>query len=206
VKSRRDNTLSLAIQSGTGSQSAAYFVRYDGAAGTATTPVLLDNRTIGHQIFPDISADGGVLRTIWWDSRGDSSYSPARPIGNDAAGGTHAALDVYGASSTGRGATWSTSVKLNSVRTNPNFEQFSDRTVPFGGDYLWVTSVGSFAYGAWTDWRNTVSGKDPREPGAKDAADVKQCRTFDSSTGLWSSDQCPHSGGLDQDIYGAIVP
>ena len=91
------------------------------------------------------------------------------------------------------------------MRSNPNFEQFSDRTVPFAGDYLWVTSVGSFAYGAWTDWRNTLPGTDPREPAAADSADVKQCRTFNSATGLWTSDQCPHNGGIDQDIYGAVV-
>ena len=77
--------------------------------------------------------------------------------------------------------------------------------MPFAGDYLWVSSVGSFAYGAWTDWRNTVAGVDPREPAATDGADVKQCRTQDSS-GAWSSDQCPHMGGLDQNIYGAVSP
>jgi hypothetical protein len=194
------------VTSGTGSQSGAYFVRYDGAAGTSTSPMLIDDRAIGHQIFPDISADSGMLYTIWWDSRGDPSYSPARPVGNDAAGVTGPALDVYAAASSDGGATWSIPNKLNSVRSNPNFEQFSDRSVPFAGDYLWVTSVGSFAYGAWTDWRNTVPGTDPREPAAADRADVKQCRTLDSATGLWSSDQCPHNGGIDQDIYGASIP
>jgi hypothetical protein len=44
-----------------------------------------------------------------------------------------------------------------------NYEQFANRTVPFAGDYLWVSSVGGFAYAVWTDWRDTVAGRDPRE-------------------------------------------
>ena len=61
----------------------------------------------------------------------------------------------------------------------------------------------------WTDWRNTVPGTDPREsPEDEDGgtADVKQCRTFDAATATWGSDQCPHDGGLDQDIYGDYTP
>src|SRR2546426_8764471 len=46
------------------------------------------------QLFPDISADGGVLHVVWWDSRNDPSYSPARPPENDATGHVNAALDV----------------------------------------------------------------------------------------------------------------
>jgi hypothetical protein len=194
------------IKSGTGSQSGAYFVRYDGATGTATSPTLIDTQSRGHQIFPDISADDGVLHAIWWDSRNDLSYSPQRPAGNGASGVTGPALDVYGARSADHGATWTGHAQLNTVRSNPNYEQFDDRTVPFAGDYLWVTSVGPFAYGAWTDWRNTAPGTDQRELVATDGADVKQCRTLNPSTGLWSSDQCPHDGGIDQDIYGASAP
>ena len=194
------------IRPGTGSQSGAYFVRYDGAAGIATTPKLIDPQNKGHQFFTAISADGGVLHALWWDSRNDPSYSPMRPVGNDAAGKVHPSLDVYASSSTDGGATWTRAVRLTSVTSNPNFEQFDDRSVPFAGDYLWVTSYGSFAFGAWTDWRNTVAGPDPREPGATDGADVKQCRTFDASTGVWNGDQCPHAGGLDQDIYGSRTP
>src|SRR5947209_5874258 len=77
------------IDSGTGSQSGAYFTRLDGATGVHTTPVLLNPQAVGHQLWPDISADGGMLHVLWYDSRYDPTYSPARPIGNDAAGGTH---------------------------------------------------------------------------------------------------------------------
>ena len=89
---------------------------------------------------------------------------------------------------------------------NPNFEQFDNRKVPFAGDYLWISAVGSATFGTWTDWRNTVSGPDQREGGDADAdgADVKQCRT--SSGGVFSADTCPRAGGLDQNIYGDRTP
>ena len=90
--------------------------------------------------------------------------------------------------------------------SNPNYEQFANRTVPFAGDYLWISAVGSQTFGVWTDWRNTAAGGDPREAGDADAdaADVTQCRTF--SGGAWSGDTCVHAGGLDQDIFGDHTP
>jgi hypothetical protein len=197
------------VGSGTGSQSAIYFIRLNGATGGATSPKLIDNEPVGHQLFPDIAVSGSRLKAIWWDSRNDPSYSPARPVGNDAAGMTGPSLDVFSSSSSDRGLTWSaTATKLTEVMSNPNFEQFSDRTVPFAGDYLWVSMVGSTSFATWTDWRNTVAGGDPREAASddNDGADVAQCRTFDATTGTWSGDQCPHDGGLDQDIYGARIP
>jgi hypothetical protein len=194
---------------GQGSQAGVFFVRYDGATGQATAPQLIDNRATGHQGYPDIAADMGFLHALWWDTRNDPCYSAARPVGNCADRSSVPALDVYATSSTDQGASWATSVKATDVRSNGNYEQFDNRSVPFGGDYLWITSRGSFAYGTWTDWRNTVQGPDPREaPEEEDdmTADVKQCRTFDAATGAWSGDQCLHDGGLDQDIYGDYMP
>jgi hypothetical protein len=158
-------------------------------------------------VFPDISADSGLLYVVWWDSRQDPVYSPKRPIGNDANGQTYPSLQPWAAKSIDRGATWVRSgMSLSPVLSNPNYEQFDNRAVPFAGDYLWITSVGSNVFATWTDWRNTVPGTDPRESNSSDHADVKQCRTFDNSTQSWSGDTCPRDGGLDQDIYGAIVP
>src|SRR6266700_3407799 len=81
-----------------GSQSGIYFFRLDGATGAHTTPVLIDPQATGLQRFPDISVDAGTMHALWWDSRNDAKYSPARPIGNDANGSTTAALDALGAS------------------------------------------------------------------------------------------------------------
>ncbi len=196
------------IDSGTGSQSGAYFVRLNGATGDHTTPVLLDHQATGHQIWPDVSADGGVLHVLWYDSRNDTAYSPARPIGNDAAGGTHPSLDVFTTRSNNLGNTWVTPTRVTDFTSNPNYEQFDVRAVPFNGDYIWITSFGSFSYGTWTDYRNTVAGLDAREGGDNDNdnADVHQCRAVDPATGAVGPDTCPKAGGLDQNIYGAPTP
>ena len=200
------------IESGVGSQSGIFFLRFEGSSGNKTGPTLIDNQATGHQTFPDISADNpGLtaarrLHAIWWDSRLDPCYSRTRPIGNCADRSTVPSLDAWGARSTNQGASW-TSTRVSEFTSNPNYEQFADRTVPFAGDYLYVSSLDDFSYGVWTDWRNTVQGPDPRE-GAGDedgsSADVLQCRTF--SDGAWSSDTCPRAGGLDQNIYGDKTP
>jgi len=191
-----------------GSQSGIYFFRLDGATGAHTTPVLIDPQATGLQRFPDISVDNGSMHAIWWDSRNDTCYSPARPLGNCANKSTIASLDAFGASGSTATLAWSPSTRLSTVTSNPNYEQFSGRTVPFGGDYLYISSVGAFSYGVWTDWRNTVQGTDPREtPEDEDAAtsDVHQCRT-QNPDGSFSADTCPYAGGLDQNIYGATTP
>jgi len=212
------NSSSTYSSAGTGKvgQAATYFIRYDGATGSHTAPALIDNQTTGHQVFPDISAGGGVLHALWWDSRNDPCYTVQRPIGNCANGSTDNSLDVYAAMSTNGGGTWTNKTRVTDVPTNPNYEQFDDRSVPFAGDYLWVTSLGTTAFGVWTDWRNTVAGTDPREtlpdPDAGNA-DVTQCRTSSvvtdkkgNQTTVFSSDQCPHAGGIDQNIYGDKTP
>jgi hypothetical protein len=190
------------IEVGLGSQSAIYFLTLDGRTGQKSSPMLLSNQARGHQLFPDVSADHGILHALWWDSRNDPAYSPKRPIGNDSTGHVYRSLDVYATSSTtAQPSVWTAATRISDVTTNPNFEQFAGRTVPFAGDYLWIDSVSNFSYGVWTDWRNTVAGEDPREdptlggtpdeddtaaaefPTARDAAglflssaDVKQCR------------------------------
>jgi len=191
------------VGSGTGSQTATWFFRVDGSTGARTVPLLVDDQPAGHQWFPDVSVDQGVVHVVWYDSRNDPAYSPTRPIGNDASGRSTPALDVYAAVSADRGATFTGRTRLTSKTQVANWEQFANRSVPFNGDYLWVTSIGNFAYAAWTDYRNVVAGSDPREP-ANDRADVRQCRTLTS--GGWTGDQCPHDGGIDQNIYGDLAP
>ena len=117
------------------------------------------------------------------------------------------AADVYGSTASTATLTWSPATRVSDVTTNPNYEQFSGRTVPFGGDYLYISSVGSFSYGTWTDWRDVVAGTDPREAGDSDhdGADVHQCRT-QNPDGSFTRDTCPYQGGLDQNIYGAATP
>jgi hypothetical protein len=205
----------FSVQPGIGGQAGIFFTRLDGATGGHSAPALIDNQTVGHQIFPDISADGGVLHALWWDSRNDPCYSPTRPIGNCADRTTVPSLDVWAAKSNDQGNTWTDRTRVTDVTSNPNYEQFDNRTIPFAGDYLWVTSLGDFSFGTWTDWRDTVQGTDPRElPEDEDAAtaDVLQCRTLNTVQtkkgpfSFWSGDLCPHAGGIDQNIYGDTTP
>ena len=190
---------------GEGGQSSIYYARYDGSTGVTTAPARIDAEAVGHQLFPDIAASGGTLHALWWDSRNDLTYSKQRPIGNDAAGNVGPSLDVY-ASSKPAGGAWSAPARLSDVSSNPNYEQFGGRTVPFAGDYLWVSSQGGRTFGVWTDWRDTVAGVDQRETTADEVgADVKQCRVATSGGGF-TGDKCPRDGGLDQNIYGDIAP
>jgi hypothetical protein len=198
-----------------GSQSGIYFFRLDGATGEHTMPVLIDPEKTGLQRFPDISVDAGIMHALWWDSRNDPCYDPRQPLGNCSDKSTDRALDVFAATALTSDLTWSSSTQVTTVKSNPNWEQFSGRTVPFGGDYIYISSVAGFSYGVWTDWRNVVAGCDPREGGCPlkgppadndmDGADVMQCRT-QNPDGSFTRDTCPYAGGLDQNIYGSTTP
>ncbi len=189
-----------------GSESGIYFFRLNGTNGRHTDPTLIDDPAgQGLQRFPDISVDQGSMHAIWWDSRNDPCYSPQRPLGNCADLTTTESLDAYGAAGDASSLTWSPSERLSDTSSNPNWEQFAGRTVPFGGDYLYISSVGAFSFGTWTDWRNVVPGTDPREGAENDGADVHQCRA-QNPDGSWGRDTCPWEGGLAQNIYGALTP
>jgi hypothetical protein len=207
-------------------QAGIYFLRMNGDTGLHSQPRLIDpsdmNSGVGHQIFPDINVDQGSMHAIWWDSRNDPAYDVHRPIGNDSSGHVYPSLDAFGASAAVSGNPSWTIERLSDVTTAPNYEQFDVRAVPFAGDYLYISSVGSFSYGVWTDWRDTVGATaghdDLREADNPDEddtgtaefagsvpADVYQCRQL-LTDGTVSADTCPRDGGLDQNIYGDLTP
>ncbi len=193
-------------------QGGLFFSTLTGSAWS--TPTLLDGRPVGvaragHQFFPDINADHGVLHAVWHDSRNDPAYSVQFPPGDDGrsrdaqgfATPTHG-LDTYAASSTDGGTTWS-QTRLSRTAQMPNYAMFGNRQVPFHGDYNYVSSVGPFAYNTWTDTRDSEPpnpGDDPRNTGGK-GFQVNQCRVL--TNGSYGPDTCPNAGGLDQDIFGA---
>jgi hypothetical protein len=185
-------------------QGAIYFSTLTGSGWSA--PTLLSPQERGHQFFPDINADGGVLHAVWHDSRNDRAYSVQFPPGDDGAkrdaqgfATPTVGLDTYAASRPTSG-TWS-ETRLSSASQMPNYMMFGDRRVPFHGDYNYVSSVGSVAYNVWTDTRQVKSGNDPRYTGAK-GFQVLQCRAPNGSGGF-GPDTCPDAGGLDQDVFGA---
>jgi hypothetical protein len=151
--------------------------------------------------------DAGSAHVLWWDSRNDPCFDPRRPVGNCADRSTVPALDVFATQASTATLAWSPAARVSDVTSNPNYEQYGGRAYPFDGDYLYISSVGAFSYGVWTDWRNVVAGGDPREAGDSDAdnADVMQCRV-QNPDGSWGPDTCPYAGGLDQNIYGDTTP
>jgi hypothetical protein len=203
-------TFGWADEPGAGGQSSIYYLRYNGATGAVSTPQRVAPEAVGQQLFPDLSVNSGTVHALWWDSRNDVNNDAAtfrqRPVGNDANGNVGPALDVYATTAPATGGSWAPPVRISDVTTNPNYEQFSDRTVPFAGDYLWIDSVGSTTFGTWTDWRDTTAGTDQREATPDEAgADVLQCRVA-RSDGTLTGDTCPRAGGLDQNIYGDKTP
>lgn len=203
-------TFGWAGQPGAGGQSAIYYVRYNGAARTVSAPQQVAPETVGQQLFPDLSVSAGTVHALWWDSRNDVNNNAAtfrqRPVGNDANGNVGPALDVYSSIAPAASGDWGPPVRISDVTTNPNYEQFGGRTVPFAGDYLWIDSEAGTTFGTWTDWRNTVAGDDQRETAPDETgADVLQCRTT-KPDGSLTGDTCPRAGGLDQNIYGDLTP
>lgn len=166
-------------------------------------PALLDSSSSGHQFFPFLAYSNGRISAIWYDSRGDPDYLATRPPCNNGAGQTSACLNVRYATSTDGGSTWSSSIQVTDAPTNPNYEQFGGRHVPFFGDYITVDAVGSTIGATWTDQRDTVGASDAG--GDEDGADV----AGDPETGgscTSSLTTCfDGTGGLDQNIYVSTI-
>jgi hypothetical protein len=207
---RTGTTFGWADQPGAGGQSAIYYLSFNGATGAVSQPARVAVAAASQQLFPDLSVDRGVVHALWWDSRNDVNNDAGsfrqRPVGNDTSGNTGPALDVYAATRPAAGGTWTAATRMSDVTSNPNYEQFGGRTVPFAGDYLWIDSKAGVTYGVWTDWRDTVAGVDQRESTPdENGADVLQCRTA-RADGSFTGDTCPRAGGLDQNIYGDLAP
>jgi hypothetical protein len=180
-----------------------------------TPAATIDAVAAGHQWFPDIASSGGTISVVFYDSRADPAYSPARPPGNTAAGANSGnVVNTFVAQSTNGGVSWSEN-QVSSVGSNFGWETHASRRDGFWGDYLYISAVGSTVKAAWTDSRDLVPGTDPRETGASDDADgfdVYQPCTYvpnDINAPSYSSplisDPCLSQGGLDQNIY-AVSP
>jgi len=195
----------VALPSG---QGQTQFVKSTNGGANWSAAAAVDSQPIGHQFFPWITASAGRLSVVYYDSRADgSNYSPLRAPCNSPGSSTtpsmgSACLGVWYSSSTDGGVTWS-HVELTSALTNPNLEQFGGRLVPFFGDYIMVSAVGSSIAAVWTDSRNVVGAADLT--GDNDGDDV----AGDPETGgtcTSSFTTCfDGTGGLDQNIYTANV-
>ncbi len=140
-------------QRGVGGQGAIYAMTLNPRTGAKTGLIRVAPEATGNQLFPDVAVDQGVVHVLWWDSKNDTCYSPKRPIGNCADKSVVPSLDTYGATLGAAQAAVGLS-RISDVRTQPNYEQFGGRTVPFAGDYLWVDSAAGTTYSVWTEARH----------------------------------------------------
>lgn len=184
-------------------QGQIEYVVSDDNGATWTSPALLAPSSTGHQFFPWITASGGRVSAIWYDSRNDPGYDPMRAPCNDANGATYPCLNVRYAESTDGGMTWGTSVQVTDTPTNPNYEQFGGRLVPFFGDYITVSAVDNTIGAVWTDQRDTVPAADPS--GDNDGADVAGDPETGGACTSSLTDCFDTTGGLDQNIYSAAI-
>jgi hypothetical protein len=169
----------------------------------------------GHQWFPDIASDGTALTVVFYDSVGDSEYSPDLPPGNDADGVNSGDVVNTFVAQSSDGVDW-TETLVSTAGSNFGWETHGSRRVGFWGDYLYASAVDGVVNVAWTDSRDLVPGDDPREIGAdddEDGFDVFQDGCVyvpnDINAPSYSSptidDPCLDQGGLDQNIYNARV-
>src|SRR6266496_2347958 len=199
-----NGTLVMAFQAEQPSgQGQIEYVFSTDAGASWSVPKLLASAATGHQFFPWLAASNGRVSAIWYDSQGDPDYATTRAPCNSATGQTSACLNVRYASSADGGKTFGPSIQVTDTATNPNYEQFGGRLVPFFGDYITVAAQGDTIGAVWTDQRNTVGAADTT--GDNDGADV----AGDPETGgtcTSSLDACfDGTGGLDQNIYSAAI-
>ncbi len=165
------------------------------------SPATLDTVARGHQYFPDIASADGVITTVFYDSRNDPAYRPDLPPGDTSTGhNSGGAVDTFIARSSDGGTSWTES-RVSTVSSNYNWETHGSRRLPFWGDYVYVSAVPGAVNVAWTDSRDLVPGKDPRDPAATDGFDVFQ----PCPTNATIANPCLNAGGLDQNIYSSRV-
>ena len=205
--------IDMAFQVATASgQGQIQFTRSSNGGASWSTPTAIDSQTVGHQFFPWMTASGGKITAVYYDSRADADYSALRPPCNSATGVVSACLAVWSSTSTNGGTSWTHAV-VTSALTNPNLEQFGGRRIPFFGDYIMVSAVGNTIAAVWTDQRDAVTAPDPvssATPATASADNNGDDVAGDPETGgtcKISTDTCfDGTGGLDQNIYTAQLP
>jgi hypothetical protein len=202
------------VEPGVASQSSIYFTMTTNGGQSWSDLTRIDPEPKGNQFYPDIDANAGQLHAVWQDTRNDAAspwltvpfqnqQTATNPPGSVSSG---AAVNTVYATKSVSDTLWTT--PYMSAAYALNWEQFGNRDIPFFGDYNYISAVGGPVLMNWTDGRDTIPGTDPRYTNGDgtDGFDVLQCRTQDPTTGAWSADTCPNAGGLDQQLYGQVLP
>ena len=162
--------MAFEVEQSSGQGQIEYVFSTDGGASWSAPKLLAPARDrapvlpVGDRVRTGGSALAGTTRRATRATRRLARRATARP------GATSACLNVRFAESADGGKTWGSSIQVTDTPTNPNYEQFGGRLVPFFGDYLTVAAQGNTIGVVWTDQRNTVGAADPA--GDNDGADV----------------------------------
>ncbi|MFN2562435.1 MAG: sialidase family protein [Jatrophihabitans sp.] len=152
----------------------------------------------GHQTFPTVAADGSSIFVGWVDSRVDPCFSQERPAGNCADGSAPVGGSLTSwATRLPDGGGSGQSGQVATAKWNPNWEQFSGRTVPFYGDYDTVASGGGSTYFDWTDNRDVAGYTGPNTEGN----DVLGDPHVGGECSVYASTCFDLTRGLDQNEY-----
>ena len=128
--------------------SQILFIRSTDGGATWSTPLTINDVTVGEHFFPTIAVGGGIINIAWYDSRAQVN-----------ANGTITALDVFYSKSIDAGATFSKNVRITSSSFNPNIVTFKDfaRNEAFIGDYNQIASTPTEAHPVWADTINACN-------------------------------------------------
>ncbi len=112
---------------------------------TWSSPLRINDVTLGLQFFPTIAVSDGTISVAWYDSR----------LGQ-LSNGTIAGLDLFYARSTDAGTSFSKNLRVTSSSFNPNAVRTVDfaRNGPFMGDYIQIAAGSGTAHPVWADNRN----------------------------------------------------
>ncbi len=109
-----------------------------------TSPRRLNDVTTEHAFYAMADFSNGRINVAWYDAR----FSDPGPIDR---------LDVFYATSSDFGQTFSPNIRVTSVSFNPSLPIYLGGTAAFIGDYFGLDAQGSVVQIAWTDNRNVNS-------------------------------------------------
>jgi hypothetical protein len=157
------NGVYVAWQGRNGASGSDVFVSRSKTNGSSWEPAVIPNASVpGHQLMPALSAAGGALSVLWYDSRSEPAFTPAGPVtGQCPAGATTqvacTGMDVFydQASTTAAGPlAFGADLLVTDHSFNPNTYGSIKAITPFIGDYIAIAATATTAYAVWTDNRD----------------------------------------------------
>jgi hypothetical protein len=157
------NGIYVAWQGRNGASGSDVFVSRSKTNGRSwEAPVIPNDPVAGHQVMPALSAAGGTLSVLWYDSRSEPAFTPSGPVtGQCPAGATTQSactgMEVFydQASTTAAGPlAFGADLAVSDHSFNPNTYGSIKALTPFIGDYIAVAATATTAYAVWTDNRD----------------------------------------------------